>query len=76
MSEDPKANHRIVHYEPLPIELCKLLKAENMAQSGGEAKFLISEGKVLLNGVVETRKRKKISSGDVVTFNDESIQIS
>jgi ribosome-associated protein len=58
-----------------PVELYKLLKFEGMAASGGEAKFFIAEGKVFLNGEVETRKRKKIVSGDVVEFNDEKICI-
>jgi ribosome-associated protein len=58
-----------------PVELYKLLKFEGMAASGGEAKFFISEGKVLLNGEVETRKRKKIVSGDVIEFNNEKICI-
>jgi len=51
-----------------PIELYKILKFENMVDSGGEAKNVISEGQVIVNGKVETRKRKKIFSGDVVEF--------
>lgn len=58
-----------------PVELYKLLKFEGMASSGGEAKFFISEGKVLLNGKVETRKRKKIISGDVIEFGEETIRV-
>jgi ribosome-associated protein len=56
-----------------PIELYKILKIENMVDSGGEAKYVISEGKVIVNGKVETRKRKKIFSGDVVEFGAEKI---
>ena len=56
-----------------PIELYKILKFENLVNSGGEAKFLISEGLVLVNGKIETRKRKKIFSGDVVEFGEEKI---
>ena len=56
-----------------PIELYKILKFENMVNSGGEAKFVISEGLVMVNGKVETRKRKKIFSGDVVEFGEEKI---
>ncbi len=52
-----------------PIELYKLLKFESMVASGGEAKFDIAEGLVLLNGQVETRKRKKIVAGDVVQMH-------
>ncbi len=58
-----------------PIELYKLLKFEGMAESGGEAKAVISEGQVLVNGKVETRKRKQIVSGDTVEFREEKILI-
>jgi len=59
-----------------PIELHKLLKFANLAQSGGEAKFFISEGLVRVNGAVETQKRKKIVSGDIVEFNGRKICVS
>lgn len=58
-----------------PIELYKILKFENMVSSGGEAKYVISEGQVILNGKVETRKRKKVFSGDVVEFKEEKIRV-
>lgn len=58
-----------------PIELYKILKLEGMVSSGGEAKSVISEGQVLVNGKVEIRKRKKIVSGDVVEFGEEKIRI-
>ncbi len=58
-----------------PIELCKILKFESMVTSGGEAKSVIAEGQVLVNGKVETRKRKKIVSGDIVEFGKEKICI-
>jgi len=58
-----------------PIELYKILKFANMVDSGGEAKYAISEGKVTVNGNVETRKRKKIFSGDVIEFEGEKIRV-
>jgi ribosome-associated protein len=58
-----------------PVELYKLLKFESMVSSGGEAKHVIAEGLVLVNGQVETRKRKKIVSGDIVEFGNEKIYI-
>ena len=58
-----------------PIELYKLLKFEGLASSGGEAKMIIGNGLVMLNGAVETRKRKKIVSGDVVEFAGERFLI-
>ena len=58
------------------IELCVLLKLVNLVQSGGEAKFVISEGLVQLNGELETRKRKKIYAGDVVEFEGTVIEVA
>ena len=58
-----------------PIELCQLLKFEALVASGGEAKYVITEGMVKLNGEVETRKRKKIVAGDIVAFGGEEIQV-
>ncbi len=73
----PKAKSpRIVELEQLPIELAKLLKYEGLVATGGEAKLLITEGHVRLNGEVETRKGKKINAGDVVSLGNESIKIA
>ncbi len=48
------------------IELCKLLKIAGLAESGGEAKAMVDEGLVFVNGVPEDRKRAKIKPGDTV----------
>ena len=58
-----------------PIELFKILKTEGLVNSGGQAKLVIADGQVLLNGSVETQKSKKIVSGDVITFMDNTLQI-
>jgi len=58
-----------------PIELYKILKFEGMTSSGGEAKMVIEQGQVRVNGSVETRKRKKIVSGDVIEFASEKIKM-
>ena len=58
-----------------PIELCKLLKIANMVGGGGEAKIVISEGYVYVNGEVEFQKRKKIYHQDIVEFNGEIIEV-
>ena len=57
------------------IQLYKLLKLEGLASNGGEAKAAVAEGKVLVNGQVETRKRKKIVAGDVVEFGGETLRV-
>jgi len=58
-----------------PVELYKILKFEGVVASGGEAKTVIENGLVLVNGEVETRKRKKIVSGDIVEFGDEKMRM-
>ncbi|HCY45515.1 MAG TPA: RNA-binding protein [Flavobacteriales bacterium] len=57
------------------IELNKLLKYENVISSGAEAGAVISEGYVLVNGEVETRKRKKLRKGDVILFESVTITV-
>ncbi len=66
---------RVINVRAEPIELCQLLKFAGLAENGGAAKAFISDGKVLLNGVVETQKRKKVMGGDRVTFSDETIVV-
>ncbi len=58
-----------------PVELYKILKFEGLASSGGEAKLVIADGQVLVNGKTETRKRKKIVAGDVIEFENERYSI-
>jgi ribosome-associated protein len=58
-----------------PVELYKILKFENLVASGGEAKFVISQGLVRVNNEKETRKRKKIFAGDVIEYNNERFRI-
>ncbi|RUM93462.1 MAG: RNA-binding S4 domain-containing protein, partial [Thiothrix sp.] len=57
-----------------PVELYKLLKFESIVPSGGEAKYVVSEGLVRVNGEVETRKRKKLVGGDIIEFNNEKMR--
>ncbi len=58
-----------------PVELYKILKFEGLASSGAEAKQMVSNGLVSLNGIVELQKRKKIMAHDVLTINAENFQI-
>ncbi|MCL4154237.1 UNVERIFIED_CONTAM: hypothetical protein GTU68_048099, partial [Idotea baltica] len=57
------------------VELYKILKFEGIAASGAEAKQLIAEGEVTVNSELETRKRRKMHSGDVVCIFEEEIQL-
>lgn len=58
-----------------PVELYKILKFEGLASSGAEAKLCVDDGLVTVNGDVETRRRRKIMSGDVIVFNGNELQI-
>lgn len=58
-----------------PVELYKILKFEGIVGSGGEAKSVIDDGLVLVNGEVEKRRRKKIVSGDVIEYMSEKLKI-
>lgn len=64
---------RQIAVREVPIELCQFIKFGGLSESGGEAKQLISEGRVLLNGVVETQKRKKLAVGDHVKVDGHTI---
>ena len=68
-------NYLEIQLDQQPIELCKLLKIADLVTGGGEAKVVISEGYVLLNGEVEYQKRKKVYHNDIVEFNGEVIQV-
>ena len=57
------------------IELVKLLKLKQIAQSGGHAKMMVEEGLVKLNGEVEFRKRKKLRAGDIIELEGIRIEI-
>ena len=57
------------------IELNKLLKIMQLASSGGEAKQLIDEGLVTVNGEVEKQRRKKLRKGDKVVFQALEVEV-
>jgi len=61
---------------PSVITLDQFLKQVGIVGSGGEAKILIQGGEVLLNGVVETRRGKKLVAGDVVEFGGQRLVVT
>ena len=68
-------NMRIVEITKEPVELYKILKFEGMLSSGGEAKLAIEQGLVRVNGSIETRKRKKMLSDDIIEYAGEKIRL-
>ncbi|MBE0439209.1 MAG: RNA-binding S4 domain-containing protein [Gammaproteobacteria bacterium] len=59
-----------------PTELYKILKFEGLVSSGAEAKIVIADGQVQLNGEIERQKRKKIVAGDIVDFDNNRLIIT
>lgn len=57
------------------IKLGQALKAAGLVENGAEAKDVIQEGLVKVNGEVDTRRGKKLYGGDLVTYNGEVIKI-
>lgn len=66
---------RPVIVRAVPIELCQFLKFGGLTDTGGEAKQVISQGLVSLNGAVETQKRKKLLAGDRVTYAGQTLVV-
>ena len=55
------------------IKLGQLLKASNLVSSGIEAKIVIQNGEVKVNGEVDERRGKKVVAGDTVEYNGKQI---
>ncbi len=58
-----------------PIDLFRLLKFASIVDSGGEAKIVIDEGLVTVNGEIATQKRKKIFAGDIIEFEGDEFRV-
>jgi len=57
------------------IKLGQALKVANLVMDGVEAKIVIQDGMVKVNGEVDTRRGKKLYDGDVVEFEGQEIKI-
>ena len=57
------------------IRLGQLLKLAGVAESGADAKALLADGGVTVNGEVETRRGRQLGVGDVIAAGDESVRI-
>ena len=64
-----------IHLREDFIKLGQALKAAGLAESGVDAKFMIQDGLVKVNGKVETQRGKKLVSGDLVEFDGKTVKI-
>ncbi len=60
----------------MTIQLDQFMKLKGLVSTGGQAKLVIQSGKVLLNGVVETRRKKKLQVGDKVIFRKQTLIVT
>lgn len=67
------AREKNVYADHEPVELFKVLKMGDLVMSGGEGKYVISQGLVRVNGGVETRKARKIRYGDRILFQEVTL---
>jgi len=58
------------------IRLGQLLKLAGLADSGGEARALVADGAVTVNGAVETRRGRQLRPGDVIAAAGEEIRVA
>ena len=72
---EPVGKIREVEIREEFVELFKILKFEGLVMTGGEAKNVIAEGLVRVNGEMEIRKSKKIVAGDIIEFHREKMRI-
>ena len=57
------------------IKLQDLLKFAGLVETGGQAKILIQDGYVTVNGEICTMRGKKIRNGDIVTLDDDTLEV-
>lgn len=57
------------------IKLGQVLKAAGLVESGVEAKIVIQNGEVLVNGRSELQRGKKLTGGEVISYNGQEIRI-
>ena len=57
------------------IKLGQLLKLADLVQDGVEAKYVISDGLVMVNGDVDERRGRKVYEGDIVSYDGNEIKV-
>ncbi len=75
MESNDQPSVQTITLDTVPIELSALLKFAGVTESGGEAKQVIREGLVSVNGEVETRKGRKLNPGDRVVVGGQTLVV-
>ena len=61
--------------QQMTIKLSQFLKWKGLVRTGGEAKLRIQGGEVFVNGILETRRGRKLMTGDQVTIDYETYEV-
>jgi ribosome-associated protein len=73
---DPVSAPRDVEIRDESIRLGQFLKLADLIDNGAEAKPLMMQGLVSVNGEMETRRGRQLAKGDVVTLGEESVRVT
>lgn len=57
------------------IRLDQFLKAHGLVDTGGQAKIVIQDGQVKVNGETETRRRRQLRNGDLVQMDEQELKV-
>ena len=57
------------------IKLDSFMKWQNLVETGGQAKLIIQDGEVRVNGKIETRRGRKLVNGDKVTYRGKTLTV-
>jgi ribosome-associated protein len=72
----PEPDPREVPIREQTIRLGQLLKLAGLAASGGDARALVQDGHVLVNGEIDTRRGRQLRRGDLVTVDGETVRVT
>lgn len=70
------ADLRAVEIRESSIRLGQFLKLAGLVDAGSDAKMVLAEGQVLVNGEPEDRRGRQLRPGDTVTVGDEDVQVA
>jgi ribosome-associated protein len=69
------SNANLSNTPSTPIKLDQFLKLQGLVGTGGQAKLLIQDGLVLVNGTVETRRGRKLTVGDRISVEGQTYTV-
>ncbi|NSJ26769.1 RNA-binding S4 domain-containing protein [Blautia glucerasea] len=65
----------VIHIRDEFIKLGQAMKLADLVSDGVEAKYVISDGLVKVNGEVDTRRGRKLYVGDMISYNGQDVQV-